>query len=121
MPYTDVEKRRAAVRAHYRANKQVYKDRANAHRATQRKLLRALILGYLAKHPCIDCGEADPVVLEFDHRNPKKKRFTVCYAVRQAYSVETVRRKISRCDVRCCNCHRRRTTQQFGWLTRIAA
>jgi len=34
----------------------------------------AYILDYLLSHPCIDCGETDPIVLEFDHVSGTKKK-----------------------------------------------
>jgi hypothetical protein len=52
--------------------------------------------------------------LEFDHRDPGTKLLTVNrLAINRPWS--RVSAEIEKCDVRCVNCHRRRTAPQFGW------
>ena len=57
-------------RAHYARNKPYYSEQARIRHPRHRAELRARLLAYLAAHPCIDCGEADVRVLDFDHRDP---------------------------------------------------
>jgi hypothetical protein len=116
MAYKQAYDQRIAGRDHYRRNAAVYKARARAHNKATETAVRLFIAKYLAHHPCIDCGEADPVVLEFDHRDRKTKRFNVCDGVRRHYSLQTMRCEIDKCDVRCANCHRRRTHQEQHYL-----
>ncbi len=106
-------------REHYARNKPVYLGRAKARRKLDRKVNRDLIAGYLEKHPCVDCGESDPRVLEFDHREREKKKQEVARLVSTG-SKGVVLREIAKCDVRCANCHRRRTAHQFAWKARLA-
>lgn len=74
---------------------------------------RRKLFEYYLTHPCVDCGERDPIVLEFDHKGNKK--IEVSKLVSNSYSWETIMEEINKCDVRCANCHRRRTAKQFGW------
>lgn len=67
---------------------------------------QAFVLDHLRRSPCVDCGEADPVVLEFDHVGEKRAMVT---RLAVWSSLETLRREIARCEVRCVNCHRLRT------------
>jgi hypothetical protein len=82
---------------------------------------------YLLVHACSDCGEFDPVVLEFDHVDRATKRQSVGFLARSGYPWATVLAELAKCEVRCANCHRRRTAVQFCWpklslspLTRVA-
>lgn len=68
---------------------------------------------YLQTHPCVDCGEDDWIVLDFDHvRGVKYKEISIL--VGHGYSLPTVVAEIAKCEVRCANCHRRVTAQRAG-------
>lgn len=80
-----------------------------------RKVITDHIIRYLLNNPCIDCGETDPIVLEFDHRDRSTKVGAIG-SLRRNSSLEKIKEEIAKCDVRCANCHRRRTAKQFGWM-----
>lgn len=74
---------------------------------------RRLIYEYLSSHPCVDCGEQDPIVLQFDHINDK--RYTI--SKMRSHSMSTIQKEISKCEVRCANCHQRKTAIEQGWYS----
>jgi hypothetical protein len=98
-------------REHYRANREKYiAAEARRKRARVEERMRYLV-DYLRSHPCVDCGEADPLVLEFDHLGGKR------FAISQGFSGRNWRSilgEIAKCDVVCANCHRRRTASRRG-------
>lgn len=67
---------------------------------------------YLSEHPCVDCGEEDPIVLQFDHVKGKKLRSVKAMI---NYSWEMIKEEIAKCVVRCANCHTRKTAKQRGY------
>ena len=100
-------------REHYLANKQRYIDQAAARgRALYKKRTRYLI-EYFATHPCVDCGESDPVVLEFDH--VAEKEFDIGQSLPYR-KWESILAEIEKCEVVCRNCHRRRESRRRGAL-----
>lgn len=104
-------------RAHYLANKKDYIRRAVAQVRGRREENRREILAYLATRPRVDCGNRNPVVLEFDHRDPREKLADVG---RMMISKRWPRvlAEIEKSDLRCMNCHRRKTARDFGWHKR---
>ena len=73
---------------------------------------RTWIRGYLSEHPCVDCGNTDHRVLEFDHVDPEKKKFTICRKIKDGVSLITLAKEVEKCQVRCANCHRIRTKEE---------
>jgi hypothetical protein len=72
----------------------------------------AYVYSLLERSSCVDCGLRDLVVLEFDHIG--EKRMNVTRLAWNGASLTTLEEEIDRCEVRCGNCHRRRTARVGG-------
>lgn len=101
-------------------NQKIFASQGKAANTKARQRNRDFLFDYLNSHPCVDCGETDYLVLEFDHVLGKKKMGVATMAHR-SFSLETIKKEIDKCVVRCCNCHRRRTIKEVGsdWWLRI--
>jgi len=61
-----------------------------------------LSVSFFDEHPCVDCGERDPLVLEFDHLRDK------CFGIAQGFrdrNWQSILDEIAKCIVLCGNCH----------------
>jgi hypothetical protein len=68
------------------------------------------IFEYKLERGCLDCGERDPTVLEFDHL--RDKVMAVSVLIRYVNTWESLLAEIEKCDVVCSNCHTRRTAER---------
>ena len=101
-------------------NQNWYKKNSKVHilKAKHRKdRNREFIHEYKVAHSCIQCGESDPLVLDFDHRDPSKKSFGICDSVHNGRSLEKIQEEIDKCDMLCANCHRRKTAKQLRYFS----
>lgn len=73
------------------------------------------VFSALASGACVDCGQPDPAVLDFDHRG--EKTGVVMRLARNEVSLARLEAEIARCELRCANCHRRRTAHEAGYFT----
>lgn len=96
------------MRAYYVRHRKKHRAWTQALREEIRKTTVEWLLDYLLSHPCVDCGETDPLVLEFDHVRGVK-RYNVSVMVSNGATLRRIQEEIAKCDVRCGNCHARRT------------
>ena len=87
---------------HYQDNKKSYSQS----RDRNRKKYLVEFFDFLKTKSCVDCGNTDYRVLEFDHLRDKK------YNISQRCGDTTLKnlmKEIDKCEVVCANCHRIRT------------
>ena len=101
---------------HYKKNKTTYQKNQRQYRKTQRGKkkekerfdgVKRMLVRWLSKHPCIACGEDNPVVLETHHRNPDEKNASIGTLVGAGRNWEFIKTELAKCDVLCANCHKR--------------
>jgi len=101
---------------HYQKRTAYYKDKARIHNDEYKNRNLQFMIDFLKEHPCVDCGEKDPIVLEFDHVRDNKD----CnVSSMMTLALERIISEIAKCEVRCANCHRRKTAKQFNWYDGI--
>jgi hypothetical protein len=103
---------------HYRAHRQRYIDQVGRRKKALVAERLEYLLDYLREHPCVDCGESDPIVLEFDHL--REKRFCIGQGFWER-NWQSVLDEIAKCEVVCANCHRRRTARRGGFARAAVA
>src|SRR5262249_34100198 len=102
---------------YYEATKKERNPERAARRRRARDEARENVYNYLRLHPCIDCGESDIVVLDFDHQ--RDKRFNIAHMIERGHRWSSILAEIEKCEVVCANDHRRRTARAFGWRRAI--
>ncbi len=97
----------------YQKNKKKCISKAKVNTITYKQAARDYVISILRLSCCTDCGEKDIVVLDFDHKSDKK--YNISKMVLSGHSIEKIQNEIDKCEIRCANCHRRKTAKQFNW------
>jgi hypothetical protein len=98
--------------AHFKRSAAISRATASWRRAANERNAR-LVLERLKQASCQDCGVADPLVLQFDHRTAKRN--DIGWLVSSGSRASHITDELAKCEVRCANCHRRLTARTGNW------
>jgi hypothetical protein len=87
--------------------------RKSVNQANLRDRNTQYVLDYLISRSCEKCGEADPVVLQFHHRDPEQKSASI--ADLMSGSIASLSAEMEKCAVLCANCHIKHTAKTSGF------
>ena len=111
MPYRNKKDQARAAARHYESNKEKIAKRSSARNKRQRILNRAFVNRVKSRFSCVDCGEGNPIILDFDHVRGVK-RSNISDMASNYYSIKTIKEEIRKCEIRCANCHRKKTHER---------
>ena len=103
---------KACTRTELRAYDDAHPERQRLRDEQRRKRRRYFVIEYLNTHPCVDCGEKDQKVLDFDHLIERGPKLFNIGEVSSNIRMESLVAEIAKCEVRCANCHRRKTAER---------
>lgn len=104
MPYKDPEKQKEAQARNYRANKVKWLRRSRKRRNELKEWFNAEIMSGLS---CTRCGESHSACLDFHHKEPTVKSFSIRDMVNQLRNRDWIVEEIQKCIILCSNCHRK--------------
>lgn len=96
---------RISSRKHYLRNLDKVQRRTETNRKNAVHLNCEYIEKYLTEHSCVDCGNNNPIVLDFDHVRGEKIA-SLSEMKKDGWSLKAIIEEIDKCEVRCANCHR---------------
>lgn len=87
---------------HYIKNREKYRNKIK-----QRKIyIKEWLENFKKNIECIKCGEKHIATLDFHHIDPTKKDRAIGKTVERGYSIDNIKKEISKCIILCSNCHR---------------
>jgi len=101
---------------HYQNNKKYYQDKEKIRREKYYSETNKLLYDYLIEHPCVKCGESEPLFLDFDHctgTNDKIANISVLVSIKVNF--DKILKEIEKCQVLCLKCHRIKTAKEGNW------
>ena len=95
-------------------NRDTYVRKNIERRLLNRPLPLEQLRAYFQEHPCVGCGKTALIVLEFNHPDQAEKITEVSALMTSNATWLRGLVEIEKRDVRCANCHKRRTAVQLG-------
>ena len=103
------EKWKEYQRTYHRSWHQRHREKRLARMYEKKAERKAAIHNYIQymknQLRCVDCGQPHPATLHFHHRNSEDKVFNISDAVYKGFSLDRIKKEISKCIVLCANCH----------------
>ena len=90
-----------------------HKRNVRERKEAARAISREFAWKYLCEHSCVDYGQSDPRVLQFDHVRGKNR--DLARLIADGAPVEKIKRELELCEIRCANCHQKKTMEERGW------
>jgi hypothetical protein len=109
MPYKDTEAQKEYLRAYnreyYRQNRELLLKKQKEKNRRHLEKIGRWLNEYKKGLSCSRCSESHPATLQFHHRDPKDKEFSIGTYRHGRFSRERLLKEIAKCDVICANCH----------------
>lgn len=86
--------------SHYENNKEYYIEKNKRNKLK----IKEFIQEYKEKSSCKLCGENHIATLDFHHKDPLVKDFSLS---NYNWGIERVKKEIEKCEILCSNCHRK--------------
>ncbi len=103
---------RKYIQTHYKNNIGYYLDKALKRNNMIKQRSFEFLGPYLLNHPCVDCGESNILVLEFDHKERKMKDGEISRIIENGATLNKLIVEVQKCEVRCANCHKIKTAYE---------
>lgn len=110
------ECRRLSDKATYEKHIDKSRKAGTLQKSKSRERIKKYLFDYKSNNPCVDCGESDPIVLEFDHF--RDKTYTISQMSMHS-GLSNIKKEIAKCEIRCANCHRRKTAKDFKYYNNL--
>ncbi len=71
----------------------------------QRWKASCCIMKYKEEHPCVDCGQRNVGLLQFDHLVKMDDNTSIGRLIKRGASLERIWTEVAKCEIRCIQCH----------------